>query len=104
MVQPKEKVTIRLWALIINCSDLTNTLYGKQGCLGESCHPPCVRTSHVELPQTVLINTNNALTPLGMCATESITATVRNAGLLSVYTATITESLPGGAILCFWQL
>ena len=96
VVQPKEKVTIKLWALIINCSDLTNTLYGKQGCLGESCHPPCVRTSHVELPQTVLINTNNALTPLGMCATESITATVRNAGLLSVYTATITESLPAG--------
>ncbi|MCX7683126.1 MAG: hypothetical protein N2508_14365, partial [Anaerolineae bacterium] len=52
--------------------------------------------SRVELPPTILLNTNQAMTPIDTCYTRTVTVTVRNAGLLSVYSATLTETLPVG--------
>jgi len=95
-VLPQEKYIINLVAEIINCTNLTNTVSGDQGCLDQVCHTCPPRQSHVELPPTVLINTNIMNTPIPTCITSTITATVRNAGLLSVYTATVTETLPPG--------
>ena len=95
---PGEKYIIAYTAEIIGCEDLTNRFYGTQGCLGEACISGPTRTSRVLLPPTLLINTNVALTPLADCTTRTITATVRNAGLLSVYSATVTETLPAGMV------
>ena len=75
---------------------LTNDLYGNQGCQGEICHTCPPQHSDVELPDTRLLNTSFVNTPIPTCVTRTITATVRNVGLLSVYSATITETLPTG--------
>jgi len=96
VIQPKERVTIRYTAEIIGCDDLTNRLSGTQGCLDETCMSAGPVQSHVELPPTILLNTNQALTPIDTCYTRTVTVTVRNAGLLSVYSATLTETLPLG--------
>jgi len=95
VIQPKERVTIPFVAEVIGCDDLTNRFSLDQGCLGESCLQPPPAVSHVELPPTILINTN-FLRPINTCTDGMITATVRNGGLLSVYTATINEELPAG--------
>ncbi len=95
-IQPKETLTIKLSAEIIGCSDLTNRLYGIHGCLGQVCLSGGPVSSVVELPSSVLLNTNQALSPTDTCYTRTVTATVRNAGLLSVYSATVTETLPNG--------
>jgi uncharacterized repeat protein (TIGR01451 family) len=91
-----EKVVITYQAEIVGCADLTNVFAGAQGCQGQDCLSFGPEPSHVELPQAVLINTNQALTPIDTCATRTVTVTVRNAGLLSVYSATLTETLPSG--------
>jgi len=96
VIQPKEKVTIQYVAEIIGCADLTNRFAGAQGCLGETCQSGGPVQSHVELPPTILFNTNQAVTPIDTCYTRTVTVTVRNAGLLSVYSATLTETLPTG--------
>ncbi|PWH18423.1 MAG: hypothetical protein DDG58_06470, partial [Ardenticatenia bacterium] len=95
---PGEKYSITYTAEIIGCEDLTNVFSGTQGCLGETCLSGLPRMSRVVLPPTLLINTNVALTPLADCTTRTVTATVRNAGLLSVYSATVTETLPAGMV------
>ncbi|MCS7259504.1 MAG: hypothetical protein NZ765_01800, partial [Anaerolineae bacterium] len=95
---PGEKYVITYAAEIIGCEDLTNVFSGTQGCLGETCLSGPQRTSRVVLPPTLLINTNVALTPLADCTTRTVTATVRNAGLLSVYNARVTETLPSGMV------
>ncbi|MFP4345119.1 MAG: family 16 glycoside hydrolase, partial [Anaerolineales bacterium] len=96
VIQPKERVTLGYYAEIISCDDLTNVFGGTQGCLGEACQKGCAAVSHVELPPTVLLNTNQFISPIDTCYTRTVTATVRNAGLLSVYSATVTETLPVG--------
>ena len=96
VIQPKERVVIIYEAEIIGCDDLTNVFAGQQGCLGQTCQGGCAATSHVELPPTVLLNTNQFVSPIDTCYTRTVTVTVRNAGLLSVYTATVTETLPPG--------
>ncbi|MGQ9522774.1 MAG: hypothetical protein ACUVTV_08670, partial [Anaerolineae bacterium] len=96
VIQPKEKVTIQYVAEIIGCADLTNRFAGQQGCLGQTCQSGGPVQSHVELPPAVLLNTNQAVTPIDTCYTRTVTVTVRNAGLLSVYSATLTETLPAG--------
>jgi uncharacterized repeat protein (TIGR01451 family)/fimbrial isopeptide formation D2 family protein len=96
VIQPKEKVTIQYVAEIIGCADLTNRFAGAQGCLGETCQSGGPVQSHVELPPAILLNTNQAVTPIDTCYTRTVTVTVRNAGLLSVYSATLTETLPTG--------
>ncbi|HQI86591.1 MAG TPA: hypothetical protein PKV20_18595, partial [Anaerolineae bacterium] len=75
---------------------MTNRLGGQQGCLGENCREGCAETAYVELPPTVLLNTNLFDSPLDTCSTRTITVTVRNAGMLSVYTTTVQETLPLG--------
>jgi len=95
-VLPGEEYTIKYVAEVIGCDDLTNEFASVQGCQGQICQSGGPVTSVVELPETVLINTNSALTPIATCATRTVTATVRNAGLLSVYSAIITETLPAG--------
>ena len=97
-VPPGAQVTIKLAAEIVSCEDLTNEFSGWQSCQGQVCLHEGPVSSYVLLPTTVLINTNNALSPLANCFTRTITATVRNAGLMSVYTATITEELPPGML------
>lgn len=96
VIQPKEALTIKYAAEIIGCTDLTNRFSGVQGCLGQVCLGGGPVTSVVELPPTVLLNTNQTFSPLDTCYTRTVTATVRNAGLLSVYSATVTETLPAG--------
>jgi uncharacterized repeat protein (TIGR01451 family)/fimbrial isopeptide formation D2 family protein len=96
VIQPKEKVTIQYVAEIIGCADLTNRFAGAQGCLGETCQSGGPVQSRVELPPAILLNTNQAVTPIDTCYTRTVTVTVRNAGLLSVYSATLTETLPTG--------
>ncbi len=96
VIQPKERVTIRYVAEIIGCTDLTNRFAGAQGCLGQTCQSGGPVTSRVELPPTILLNTNQAVTPIDTCYTRTVTVTVRNAGLLSVYSAALTETLPLG--------
>lgn len=96
VIQPKEVVTIKFSAEIVGCSDLTNRLYGIHGCLDQVCLSGGPVSSVVELPPTVLLNTNQTLSPIDTCYTRTVTATVRNAGLLSVYSATVTETLPNG--------
>ncbi len=96
VIQPKEKVVIQYAAEIVGCDDLTNRFAGRQGCLGQTCQSAGPVQSHVELPPTVLLNTNQAVTPIDTCYTRTVTVTVRNAGLLSVYSATLTETLPVG--------
>ncbi|MGQ9493458.1 MAG: SdrD B-like domain-containing protein [Anaerolineae bacterium] len=93
---PGEKYIITLTAEIIGCNNVTNAFAGEQGCLGQVCRSGGPKYSHVELPQTILINTSIVSTPMPTCVTRTITATVRNAGLLSVYTATLTETLTSG--------
>ncbi len=90
---PGEKYIITFVAEVVGCTKLTNVVYGSQGCQDEVCESCPVRYSHVELPPTIMLNTNTVNTPIPTCVTRTITATVRNAGLLSVYTATITEEL-----------
>ncbi len=96
VMQPKETLTIRYTAEIIGCTDLTNRLSQTQGCLGETCQARGPVTSVVELPPTILLNTNQTLSPIDTCLTRTVTVTVRNAGLLSVYDAVLTETLPVG--------
>lgn len=96
VIQPKETLIIQYVAEIIGCSDLTNRLSGQQGCLGQVCLSGGPVTSVVELPPTILLNTNQTLSPIETCYTRTVTVTVRNAGLLSVYSATISETLPAG--------
>lgn len=96
VIQPKETLTIKFSAEIVGCSDLTNRLYGIHGCLGQVCLSGGPVNSVVELPPTILLNTNQALSPIDTCYTRTVTATVRNAGLLSVYSATVTQTLPAG--------
>ncbi|MCS7251718.1 MAG: hypothetical protein NZ572_04685, partial [Thermoflexus sp.] len=96
VIQPKERVTIRFAAEIIGCADLINRFAGSQGCLGQTCQAAGPVRSRVELPPTILLNTNQAVTPIDTCYTRTVTVTVRNAGLLSVYSATLTETLPAG--------
>ncbi len=96
VMQPKERVTIQYAAEIIGCDDLTNRFAGRQGCLGQTCQSGGPVQSRVELPPAVLLNTNQAVTPIDTCYTRTVTVTVRNAGLLSVYSATLTETLPIG--------
>jgi uncharacterized repeat protein (TIGR01451 family) len=95
-VLPGEKYSITFVADVVGCTNLNNTVYGSQGCQGEVCKACTPRYSHVELPPTIMLNTNTLNTPIPTCVTRTITATVRNAGLLSVYTATITEELASG--------
>ncbi|MCS7061955.1 MAG: hypothetical protein RMN25_12440, partial [Anaerolineae bacterium] len=95
-ILPGEKYTIQYAARVVGCTDLTNRLYEQVGCLGQACVRVGPVESRVILPPTVLINTNAALTPLGQCLTRTITATVRNGGLLTVYDARITQTLPPG--------
>jgi uncharacterized repeat protein (TIGR01451 family)/fimbrial isopeptide formation D2 family protein len=96
--QPGEKYTFDFAAEIISCENLTNLFNGQQSCVGETCLSGIPQRSRVVLPPTLMINTNVALTPLADCLTRTVTATVRNAGLLSVYTATVTETLPAGMV------
>ncbi|RME36587.1 MAG: DUF11 domain-containing protein, partial [Thermoflexia bacterium] len=96
VIQPKEKVVIQYAAEIVGCDDLTNRFAGRQGCLGQTCQSAGPVQSHVELPPAILLNTNQAVTPIDTCYTRTVTVTVRNAGLLSVYSATLTETLPVG--------
>jgi uncharacterized repeat protein (TIGR01451 family)/fimbrial isopeptide formation D2 family protein len=96
VIQPKERVTIRFAAEIIGCADLTNRFAGAQGCLGQTCQSGGPVVSRVELPPAILLNTNQAVTPIDTCYTRTVTVTVRNAGLLSVYSATLTQTLPAG--------
>ncbi|MBC7222888.1 MAG: DUF11 domain-containing protein, partial [Anaerolineae bacterium] len=91
---PGEKVNISLWAEVIGCTDLTNRFAGEQGCQGQVCLTGGPLTSVVELPETVMLNTNTFLSPVDTCMTRTVTAMVRNAGLMSVYTATVTQTLP----------
>jgi uncharacterized repeat protein (TIGR01451 family) len=56
----------------------------------------CQVTSYVVAPTPVVVNTNNTLPELGMCLTSPVTATLRNAGLVSVFNAIITETLTTG--------
>jgi uncharacterized repeat protein (TIGR01451 family)/fimbrial isopeptide formation D2 family protein len=95
-IQPKEKVTIQYAAEIIGCADLTNRFASAQGCQGQTCQTAGPVQSRVELPPTILLNTNQAVTPIDTCYTRTVTVTVRNAGLTSVYSATLTETLPAG--------
>ncbi|MDY7040287.1 MAG: hypothetical protein SVX38_05450, partial [Chloroflexota bacterium] len=95
-VLPGEEYTILMAAEIVGCDNLTNTLHGQQGCQGAICHSCTPRQSHVELPPTLLLSTNQSVTPIDSCLTRTVTVTVRNAGLTSVYSATITETLPAG--------
>ncbi|MBC7228452.1 MAG: DUF11 domain-containing protein, partial [Thermoflexales bacterium] len=96
VIQPKERVTIQYASEIIGCDDLTNRFAGRQGCLGQTCQSGGPVQSRVELPPTILLNTNQAVTPIDTCYTRTVTVTVKNAGLLSVYSATLTETLPAG--------
>ncbi|MDX9956688.1 MAG: hypothetical protein RBT75_21495, partial [Anaerolineae bacterium] len=96
VIQPKERVTLRYYAEIISCEDLSNVFGGQQGCLGEACIQGCAASSRVELPPTVLLSTNQFISPIETCYTRTVTVTVRNAGLLSVYSATVQQTLPPG--------
>ncbi|MBL8056754.1 MAG: DUF11 domain-containing protein [Anaerolineales bacterium] len=93
---PGEKATITFLGEVVGCTGLTNTFAGEQGCQGAVCSVNTPLFSQVVLPPTVLVNTNNTVSSIGNCLTRTITATVRNAGLLSVYDAAITETLPAG--------
>jgi uncharacterized repeat protein (TIGR01451 family) len=77
VIQPKEKVTIQYVAEIIGCADLTNRFAGAQGCLGETCQSGGPVQSHVELPPAILLNTNQAVTPIDTCYTRTVTVTVK---------------------------
>ena len=96
VIQPKERVTILYDAEVISCNDLTNSFGGQQGCLGEACMQGCAAAAYVELPPTLLLNTNQVVSPIDTCYTRTITVTVRNAGMLSVYSVTVQETLPSG--------
>ncbi|MDW8293309.1 MAG: LamG-like jellyroll fold domain-containing protein, partial [Anaerolineae bacterium] len=96
VIQPKETLTIRYTAEIVSCTDLTNRFAGVQGCLGQVCLSGGPVASVVEIPPTVLLNTNQTFSPIDTCFTRTVTVTVRNAGLLSVYSATVTQTLPNG--------
>ncbi|MBN1180575.1 MAG: hypothetical protein JXD18_15305, partial [Anaerolineae bacterium] len=94
VIEAKERVTLNYYAEIVGCYDLTNQFQTAQGCLDEDCHVAPIANAHVEIPPTVLLNTNQFVSPIETCYTRTVTATVRNAGLLSVYSATVTETLP----------
>lgn len=88
------QVTIRLAAEVIACDDLTNAFSGYQFCQDQTCVPAGPMTSVVELPETILLNTNIGVTPIEVCTTGTVTITVKNAGLMSVYSATVQDILP----------
>ena len=93
-IEPGEKYTIKYVAEIAGCDDLINEFAGIQRCQGQACLEEGPEGSHVELPPTLMLSTNGTRTPVETCSTRTITATVRNAGLLSVYDVTVTETLP----------
>ncbi len=95
-VLPGERYTINFSADIAGCSDLNNTFAGEVTCLGATCNTSSPVTSRVVAPAPAVVNTNNTLPELGSCLTNPVTATVRNAGLVSVINAVITETLPAG--------
>ncbi len=95
-IKPGEMVTVRYTGEIIGCSDFTNKFEGSVGCQGETCQTGTSVNSVVKIPGTQLLNTNNTLETIPTCSTAVVTATVKNAGLLSVYNAIVTETLPSG--------
>jgi len=92
------QVTLGFVAEVIGCEDLTNAFSGYQFCQGQMCRHEGPKTSVVELPETILLNTNVGITPIEVCTTGTVTITVKNAGLMSVYSATITDVLPSGLV------
>ena len=92
------QVTLGFVAEVVSCEDLTNRFSGYQSCQGQMCRYAGPKTSVVELPETILLNTNVGLTPIEVCTTGTVTITVKNAGLMSVYSATITDTLPEGLV------
>ncbi len=96
-VLPGEKYTLTLAAEVVGCDDLTNRFHGQRGCGGTVCQSGCSLASAVRLPPSALVNTN-LVRPIAFCLTGTVTATVRSAGLLSVYSATVTETLPTGLL------
>ena len=95
-IPPGGEVEIKLAAEIINCDDLTNAFYGVQGCQSQICFTGGPITATVAIPPAHLLTTNQSITPIDSCYTRTVTVTVRNAGLTSVYSATVTETLPTG--------
>ncbi|HEY75553.1 MAG TPA: DUF11 domain-containing protein [Thermoflexia bacterium] len=92
------QVTLGFVAEVVGCEDLTNQFSGYQFCQGQMCRYAGPKTSVVELPETIMLNTNVGLTPIEVCTTGTVTVTVKNAGLMSVYSATITDVLPSGLV------
>jgi len=88
------QVKIRLTAEVVDCEGLTNAFSGYQSCQGQVCQYRGPKSSLVELPETILINTNVGISPLNVCTTGTVTITVKNAGLMSVYSATLRDILP----------
>ena len=80
-------------ATVVGCTDLDNDA-GAWSCGDGHCWPVSDH-SRAEIPSPNLSVRNATVTPMPVCATETVTITVKNVGLVDVSVNRITETLPG---------
>ena len=95
-VDPGELITITFAATLDACDDLTNHVEVSWGCGGSDCQAEETDDSIVVVPPANLIATTFSPTPVPMCAKNSATTIVKNAGVSTVYGIVNTVTLPNG--------
>jgi len=93
---PRELRTITLAADLVACEGLANNISASWGCDGLSCQVPRTDDSVVVVAPANLVATTFSPTPVPMCAENSATIVVKNAGVSTVYGITNTVTLPAG--------
>jgi uncharacterized repeat protein (TIGR01451 family) len=96
VMAPGERREITFLADQIDCDNLTNDVSASWGCVGIDCQTVVTDDSIVELPDPLLINTNNVTTPIDVCSTVDGTITLKNAGQTTCYNLQVTETLAPG--------
>ena len=95
-VDPGELITITFAATLDACDDLTNHVEVSWGCGGSDCQAEQTDDSIVVVPPANLIATTFSPTPVPMCAENSSTTIIKNAGVSTVYGIVNSVTLPNG--------
>ena len=97
-VAPGELIRIAFAADLVGCENLTNDIAVSWGCGGADCQVQRSDDSIVVVPPANLVATTFSPTPVPMCAANSATAVVKNAGVSTVYGVVNTVTLPAGLV------
>jgi len=95
-VDPGQLIEITFAADLVACSGLTNDIAVSWGCGESDCQVPRTDDSAVVIPPAKLVATSFSPTPVPMCADNTAVATVKNAGIATVYNVVDTVTLPAG--------